>query len=204
MNDWIDIKRIQEEGLSRKEAQRVKENDLLSTQRKIERQKMRATISNVRFLNHRSIALRFYDEILKDVHRDALVGDWKWINTSCVKFFVRVKSTHYVEDNIFDTFYYTIHSGIEISVHDNGMVSIAHGWIRKGAAGTEEFQPYSSKPVTLNRPSPEQYTKVFKEVAFKALQYGYPDIYGSPPPPPPPEEQSPPSLVTRFLRWISS
>lgn len=55
--------------------------------------------------------------------------------------------------------------------------------------------------VDLKPTSVGKLQSVFKALAIETLQHCAPDTYGSPPPP---EEQSPPSLVTRFLRWLSS
>ncbi len=85
-------------------------------------------------------------------------------------------------------------SGIRIIITPDNIRLV--GWDGAPFASGSWNQTVDLKSTIAEIPLP-----VFKALAMETLQHCAPGTYG---PPPPPEEQSPPSLVTRFLRWLSS
>ena len=84
-------------------------------------------------------------------------------------------------------------SGIRIIITPDNIRLV--GWDGAPFASGSWNQTVDLKSTIAEIPLP-----VFKALAMETLQHSAPSIYG----PSPPEEQSPPSLVTRFLRWLSS
>lgn len=91
-------------------------------------------------------------------------------------------------------------------VDDRALIEVTVSTREVSVSGENTYTQYGGSRFgaleTITELTPQHLERVLVKVTKQVLCHYKPEIYC--PTTPPPEEQSPPSLVTRFLRWLSS
>ena len=186
MDDWGQIKRLREENERRQRRQR---HNL--TQAQVLQRERDATEQLFVHLGPR----QYLDELHKELSPelpDIYISEWVWKGSSLFCQIKLGKNTREVHIRGSGT-------GEPWGVIDYG----GHETVTMEVDVIITINPDGAQIGSTIITNPDKHTfkrTLIQEVAL-ALRQGFPETYG---PPPPPEDQSPPSLVTRFLRWLSS
>ena len=183
MDNWDDLIKAQDEADRRRQQQLIRKAREKAIVQQRQANELLAAQELVKQLQIEALVTAFYEAVVQPYHPKTS------LRTSDTRFEIVLKKPY--EDSL------TAASG--------ELVGITKSWIVPGISIIVET---TSNGVFVNGANVLPLTRsrlkeVFQEKAKSALQLYDPNTYGSPPPPPP-EEQSPPSLVTRFLRWLSS
>jgi len=186
MDNWDDLIKAQYEADRRRQQQLIRKAREKAIVQQRQANELLAAQELVKQLQIEALVTAFYEAVVQPYHPKTS------LRTSDTRFEIVLKEPY--EDSL------TAASG--------ELAGITKSWIVPGISIIVET---TSNGVFVNGANVLPLTRsrlkeVFQEKAKLALQQFDPYTYGSPPPPPPPppEEQSPPSLVTRFLRWLSS
>ena len=183
MDNWDDLIKAQDEADRRRQQQLIRKAREKAIVQQRQANELLAAQKLVKQLQIEALVTAFYEAVVQPYHPKTS------LRTSDTHFEIVLKEPVEIEGSPLGGEWagYTfskILPGISIAVTTTSEEVFVNG--------------VSVFPLTMSRMK-----KVFREQAKLALQQFDPYTYGSPPPPPP-EEQSPPSLVTRFLRWLSS
>lgn len=195
MDDWDEIKRLREENQRRQrsydEIRKQRRHRQGTAQAQVLQRERGATERLLTRLNPCQYLDELYKELspeLPDIH----VSEWVWKGSSLfcqIKLGQNTRKVHRPGSGTGEPWGVIDYGGYETLTTDVDVnITINPDDVQIGSTIITDPDEHNFRRTLI------------REVAL-ALQQGFPETYG---PPPPPEEQSPPSLVTRFLRWLSS